>query len=201
MRHFTISTFGGTGVWWVMLILTISAIGCELTPSRPEDVFTVFRERMKSGNVEQARTLLSDDSRSLVESLRDKYKLEMPPEDLAILNSLDPQGVPTVTMVEEKFALLKVRTLRGAPRMIRLVRTDGRGNWKINLTEELTSLEAFLGAQNALEMLRDTAGDYAATWKAFSDQLDRITIIEDPKDQVSSPAKPARKETPRKSQR
>lgn len=184
-----------------MLILVVLVTGCDLTPSRPEDVFTVFRERMKSGNLATARTLLSDESRSMVESLRNKYKLEMPPENLAILNSLDPQGIPTVTMAEEKFALLKVRTLRGAPRMVRVVRDEVRGNWKINLTEELASLEAFLETQNALEMLRDTAGDYAATWKAFSDQLDRITILEDPKEQQAAPGRPARKEGHRRNPR
>jgi hypothetical protein len=177
--------------------MTSLVFGCELAPSRPEDVFTVFRERMKSGDLGEARKLLSDESRSLVESLNKKYKLEMPPEDLAILNLLDPQSNPTVTMVEEKFALLRVRTLRGAPRMVRLVRNDSKANWKINLNEELESLASFLEAQTALEMLRDRAGDYAATWRAFSDQLDRINIFEEPKGRFPAPGKPTQKDGPR----
>ncbi len=199
MRQLSITTFRGSAVRSVILIVaTFLVFGCELAPSRPEDVFTVFRERMKSGNLGEARKLLSDESRSLVESLNKKYKLEMPPEDLAILNLLDPQSNPTVTMVEEKFALLKVRTLRGAPRMVRLVRNDAKANWKINLNEELESLAYFLEAQTALEMLRDRAGDYAASWRAFSDQLDRINIIEEPKGQSSATGKPTRKDVPRK---
>jgi hypothetical protein len=153
---------------------------CELTPSRPEDVFTVYREKMRAGELQEARKLLAPQSSALAESLAATYKLDAPPENLALLNVLDPQSSPIVTVVEDTFALLNVRTLRGAPKMIRLVRENPNARWKINLNEELTSLETFLEAQAALETMREKAGDYAASWKAFHDQLERINIPEDP---------------------
>ncbi|MGC8907388.1 MAG: hypothetical protein ACP5M0_08090 [Desulfomonilaceae bacterium] len=167
---------------------------CELAPSRPEDVFTVYREKMRAGELREARKLLSPQSAALAESLAAAYKLDAPPENLALLNILDPQSAPIVTVVEDAFALLNVRTLRGAPKMIRLVRETPKSPWKINLNEELTSLETFLEAQAALETMREKAGDYAASWKAFHDQLERINIPEEPSAAASQkPSKPSPK--------
>jgi|GEM_PF-1852875 len=171
---------------------------CELTPSRPEDVFTVYREKMRAGQILEARKLLIPQSLSLAESLATKYKLDTPPENLAILNVLDPQSSPMPTSVEDTFALLNVRTIRGTPKMARLVRDNAKSPWKVSLNEELTALETFLEAQEALETLREKAGDYAASWKAFNDQLERINVVEEPpaatmgqKTQKKTPRKPA----------
>lgn len=168
---------------------------CELTPTRPEDVFTVYRERMRRGEVIEARKLLFFESSSLALLLASKYKLDSPPENIAILNVLDPQTSPTPTVVEDTFALLNVRTIRGTPKMIRLVRQDAKSAWKINLNEELTALQTFLEAQAALETMREKAGDYAASWKAFNDQLERINIIDEP---ASKQGQKAQKQPPSK---
>ncbi len=183
---------------YVIAVLTLLFLAaCELTPSRPEDVFTVYREKMRAGQLHEARKLLAPQSATLVEALAATYKLDAPPENLALMNILDPQSSPVVTVVEDAFALLNVRTMRGAPKMIRLIRETPKSHWKINLNEELTSLETFLEAQAALETMRDKAGDYAASWKAFNDQLERINIPEEPpaamgrKAPKPSPKKPA----------
>ena len=83
-------------------------------------------------------------------------------------------------MLEDKFALIHVRTLKGGLRLVRLVRQDTKSHWKINITEELKSFQTFLEAQAALDMMREKAGEYAASWRAFSDQIDRMNVEEDP---------------------
>lgn len=164
--------------------------GCELVPSRPEAVFIVYRDRMKSGNVSEARKFLTEESRKLALAIGTQYKLELPAEDFAFLNILDPQNNPVATVSEDKFALLQVRTIRGGVRMIRLIRENTSSPWKINIVEELKALEGFLEAQAALEMMRDKAGEYAASWKAFSDQLDRMTVSEEPAEKSLRPKQP-----------
>lgn len=154
--------------------------GCELVPTRPEALFIVYRERMKSGNVTEGRKFLSEESRALALALATQYKLELPAEDFALLNILDPQSSPVATISEERLAVLQVRTLKGGVRMVRLTRENTNSPWKINIVDELKAFEAFLEAQSALEMMREKAGEYAASWKAFSDQLDRMTVTEDP---------------------
>ncbi len=182
-------------------LTTVFVAACELTPTRPEDVFIVYREKMRAGELIEARKLLVPASASLAETLANKYKLDTQPENVAILNVIDPQSSPIPTVVEETFALLNVRTIRGKPKMIRLTRDSSKSPWKINLNEELTALGTFLEAQMALETMKEKAGDYAASWKAFNDQLERINIAEEPtpgtgqKPQKSPPKKPALRRT------
>jgi len=168
-----------TSLLCITLLLSVLS-GCELVPSRPEAVFILYRERMKSNNVNEARKMLNEDSMTLALDLTSRYKLELPPEDSVLLNILDPQNSPVVTMLEDKFALIHVRTLKGGLRLVRLVRQDTKSHWKINITEELKSFQTFLEAQEALDMMREKAGEYAASWKAFSDQIDRMNVAEDP---------------------
>jgi len=153
----------------------------------------VYRDRMKSGDVSEGRKFLSEESRTLAQALGAQYKLELPAEDFALLNILDPQSTPVATVSEEKIALLQVRTIKGGVRMIRLIRENANSPWKITIVDELKALEAFLKAQSVLEMMRDKAGEYAASWKAFSDQLDRMTVTEEPvgrTQQSKQPKKP-----------
>ena len=93
-----------------------------------------------------------------------------------MLNVLDPVAAPTVVKVEDASAILQIRTLKGGLRIIRLVRRDPDSSWKVDFLEELKSLKTFLDASSALELMREQAGDYAAAWKAFSDQLGRIQV-------------------------
>jgi hypothetical protein len=151
-----------------------------LVPTKPDAVFVLYRDRMKAENLDQARELLSDDSKNLVFELISHFKLKQPPENLAVLNVLDPVAAPTVVKVEDTSAILQIRTLKGGLRIIRLVRRDPDSAWKVDILEELKSLKTFLDASSALDLMRDQAGDYAAAWKAFSDQLGRIQVPEPP---------------------
>ena len=190
----------------IFVFLSAFLLGCELVPSKPDAVFTLYRDRMKSENLTEARELLSGESRALALELSSQYKLDQPPESLALLNALDPTAVPTIMQSEDTLALLQVRTLRGGLRIIRIVRKDSTAAWKLDMSEELKSLKAFLDARSALEMMKDQAGEYAASWKAFNDQLKRInpTEIEPQKTIVPKPApklapsKPVKKQKPKK---
>lgn len=172
-----------------LLFLSAALIGCELVPARPEAVFIVYRDRMKSQNLAEARKLLTKESSGLALDLTARYKLVRPPEETALLNILDPQSSPVATLSEGTFALIQVRTLKGGLRLIRLVRENAHSPWHINITEELSALQTFLEAQAALESMRERAGDYAASLRAFSDQLDRMNVTDDPeaKAQVQKP--------------
>ncbi len=170
-----------------VLVTGILQWGCEFVPSRPEAVFMLYRERMKSGYVAEGRKFLSEESKALALNLTSQFKLEHPPEDSALLNILDPQSSPIVTISEDTFALLQVRTMKGGLRLIRVVRETAKSPWKINIVEELRSFEAFLEAQSALDMMREKAGEYAASWRAFSDQMDRMTVTEEPPGKTQPP--------------
>lgn len=139
---------------------------------------------MKADKIAEARALLSDPSKSLAEKLAAEYKLRQPPEDLALLSILDPVTPPTVMKVEDTYALIQVRTLKGDLRLVRMVRANAGSAWKVDLTEELKALEAFLEARQALDMMREEAGEYAESWKAFNEQLGKMGPPEPP------PAKP-----------
>ncbi len=84
----------------------------------------LYRDRMKSGNLEQARALLSEDSLKLVSALISDYKLKEPAESMALLNALDPGSPPTVVKTTDSLALLNVRTLKGESRLVRVVRAN-----------------------------------------------------------------------------
>jgi len=161
-----------------LVVIMVLLAGCELVPSKPDVVFTLYRDRMKSENLSAARDLLSDASRSLVDQLVSKYNLKQPPENLALINILDPVTQPSVMKAEDTYALLQVRTLKGDFRLIRLTRKDSGAPWKIDITEELKALESFLQARGTLELMREQAGEYAESWKAFHEQLGKMNITE-----------------------
>jgi hypothetical protein len=189
-------------------VAVVLLCACQLVPSQPDAVFVLYRDRMKAQNLDEARSLLSNDSRRLALELSAEHKLQQPPEALALLNALDPTAAPVVMKSEEMSALLQLRTLKGGLRLVRLIRKDPSSPWKIDISEELRSLQSFLEARGTLDMIREQAGEYAATYKAFSDQLEKMHIVEPPpppkpaalKPAVHKPtaAKQARKPKPRK---
>lgn len=173
----------------ILVFVSGLSLGCQLVPSKPDAVFTLYRDRMKSDNVAQGRELITDESRDIAQKLASEYKLDQPPEALALLNALDPTATPTAMQSEDTLALLQVRTLRGGLRIIRMVRRDSAASWKLDMTEELKSLKSFLEARSALEMMKDQAGEYAASWKAFNDQLKRINPSEPEPPKMAPPQK------------
>ncbi|MBI5252754.1 MAG: hypothetical protein HY912_24930 [Desulfomonile tiedjei] len=186
----------------ILVLVSGFSLGCQLVPSKPDAVFTLYRDRMKADNVVESRELLTDESRNLALELASQYKLDQPPESLALLNALDPTAIPTVMQSEDTLALLQTRTLKGSLRVIRMVRKDAGASWKLDMAEELKSLKAFLVARVALEMMKDQAGEYAASWKAFNDQLKKINPIETEPPKLSAPkpppSKPVKKQKPKK---
>jgi hypothetical protein len=184
--------------WLAATLLTLAMLGCELTPTKPDVVFSQYRDRMKAEKVTDARELLNDPSKALAEKLAGEYKLPQPPEDLAILNILDPVTAPTVVKVEDTYALIQARTLKGELRLIRMVRASASSPWKVDIVEELQALETFLSARQVLEMMREQAGEYAESWKAFDDQLTKMGPPEQPppKSLQPKPSKPHQSEKP-----
>ena len=190
----------------IFVLLSIFLSGCQLVPSKPDAVFILYKDRMKSENLTEARELLSEESRGLALELSSQYKLDQPPESLALLNALDPTSIPTIMQSEDTLALLQIRTLRGGLRIVRIVRKDPTAAWKLDMSEELKSLKAFLDARSALEMMKDQAGEYAASWKAFNDQLKRINPTEiEPQKTIApklapklAPSKRMKKQKPKK---
>lgn len=176
------------------LTLCVALGGCNLTPVRPEAVFALYRERMRSEKIEEARTMLTSDSRRQAVEVGFDFKLAQPPENLALLNSLDPVSRPIVAKAEETEALVSVRTLKGGTRIVRLVRADSRTPWQIDLTRELTALKQFLEARRALEMLRDQAGEYASSWRSFSERLE--SLPEEPESRSDAPDTPTSQTKP-----
>ncbi len=164
------------GLFLAVLFLT----GCNLVPNTPDGVFALYRDRMKSGNLEQARALLSEDSLKLVSALSSDYKLKEPAESMALLNALDPGSPPTVVKTTDSLALLNVRTLKGGSRLVRVVRANPDAPWKVDFSEELSAFQSFLQTQQALNMIREQAGEYAASWKAFNDRLGQMNLVETP---------------------
>jgi hypothetical protein len=178
--------------WLAAAALTLAMLGCDLTPTKPDVVFTLYRDRMKAEKIASARELLNDTSKSFAEKLTAEYKLPQPPEELALLNILDPVTSPTVVKAEDTYALLQVRTLKGELRLLRMVRASASSPWKVDMTEELQALEAFLAARQVLEMMREQAGEFAESWKAFDEQLTKMGPPEQapPKSPQPKPSKP-----------
>lgn len=188
---------------WALATASVMLCGCQLVPNQPDAVFVLYRDRMKTQNLDEARSLLSNDSRRLALEMAAEHKLQQPPESLALLNALDPTAAPVVMKSEETSTLLQLRTLKGGLRLIRLIRKDPNSPWKIDLAEELRSLQSFLEARGTLDMIREQAGEYAATYKAFSNQLEKMHITEPPlpkpatlKPQVLKPAAPKQAKRP-----
>ncbi len=171
------------------LLLTIAVVavlsGCGLVPQKPEAVFALYRERMKAGNVDKGRELLTEDSKDLAVNLAATYKLQQPPENLSLLNVLDPVSPPLVMKEAETYALLQLRTMKGGLRLIRVVRADQNSPWKVDISEELNLLRVFLETKGALDMIREQAGEYATFWKAFTNQLSRMKPVEPSVEQES----------------
>jgi hypothetical protein len=62
--------------------MTIAAAiigGCQLVPNRPEAVFDLYRERMKSQDPVEARKLLSEESRKLIQEIDAAHNLQQRP--------------------------------------------------------------------------------------------------------------------------
>lgn len=179
---------------WILIvsgiIVGIFAVSCQMVPTKPEAVFNLYRNRMKSQNLAEARALLSPESKKLIDEITHAFSLNQAPEQLALLNALDPVSEPILMKMEDTTAILQVRTLKGGLRLIRLLRKDSNSPWAIDLSEELKTLESFLKAQHALEMMRDQAGEFAASWKAFNEQLNKLKDAE-PQQQKQVIQKPA----------
>jgi len=107
---------------------------------------------------------------------------------MALLNALDPGGPPTVLKTTDSLTLLNVRTLKGGSRLVRLVRANADAPWKVDISEELSAFQSFLQTQQALNMMREQAGEYAASWKAFNDRLGQMNLVEPP----APPPEPAK---------
>ena len=173
----------------VVAALALCALpACQLVPQKPEAVFVVYRDRMKSGRIDKARELLTDASRELALDLAAQYGLKEQPESLALLSILDPVSPPLVMKEGESYALLQLRTLKGSLRLVRLVRDDTKGHWKIDISEELKSLQTFLRGRKMLDMIREQAGEFAASWKAFQDHLGRMSVQGAPGEEGESAA-------------
>ena len=173
--------------------------GCELVPKKPEAVFVLYRERMKSGQIKEARALLSEKSRKLALEIASEYNLPDAPENLAFFNILDPVSPPLVMKESGNNTLLQVRTLKGGLTLIPMVRKDEKSPWTIDISEQLKAFRTSLRAGGALEDFRELAGDYATLWKDFKEQLSRMRVPEPPpeppemKDKKGEGAKKGRK--------
>jgi hypothetical protein len=161
-----------------IFLLLLSAQGCDLAPTKPEEMFVLYRDRMKNGQETSARSMLSSESLNLVKKIESIYRLDQPCENVAILNALDPASQPAILRIEDTLALLDVRTLKGVNREIRLVRSDSKSKWTVDLTDELGQLENFLAARKTLDVMQEQAGEFAATWKAMDSQLSRKSLVE-----------------------
>lgn len=178
-RRTSAKLFSGVSGLVLGALLTLGLLaGCELIPSKPESVLILYRDRMKAEKVAEAREILSEESRELAKKLTREYRLKQPPENLALLNVLDPVSQPLSLKSEETQALLQLRGLKGGTRVISLVRRDADSPWQIEITDELKALENFLGARRALDTMREQASEYAASWKAFTTQLERMNVPE-----------------------
>jgi hypothetical protein len=154
--------------------------GCDLIPRKPEDVFVVYRKRMINEQLEEARQLLSKSSLDLVKQLERNFKLDQSPEDLALLNILDPTSPPLIKSSDDTTTILQVRTLTAGLRLVRITRKSKDSHWKVDLTQELTNLQKFLTIRDALEKYRGQAGAFAGAWKSFMDQLEKMKGVRPP---------------------
>ncbi|MDQ7783345.1 MAG: hypothetical protein RDU20_10725 [Desulfomonilaceae bacterium] len=178
----------------VGLLGAVLLFGCELVPSKPDAVFVLYRDRMKSQKLTEARQLLSEESRNLASDVTEQFRLKEPAENFALLNVLDPVTPPVVSRAEDNVTLLQVRTLKGGVRLVRLVRSKPDARWSIDISRELSALKKFLRTRRALDTVREQAGEYAASWRAFSDQLGRMKATAPPvREKVSPENKAAEK--------
>jgi hypothetical protein len=159
-------------------VVLASVTGCELVPKKPEAVFVLYRERMRSGRIKEARALLSDRSRKLALELASNHNLQDVPENLAFFNVLDPVSPPLVMKESGNNALLQVRTLKGGLTLIPMVRKSEKSPWTIDIAEQLKAFRTSLRAGGALEDFRELAGDYAVLWKDFKEQLSKMRVPE-----------------------
>jgi len=169
-------------------------LACGMTPSKPDALFIHYRDLMKADNISEARQLLSDDSRELTLKLAAEHGLRQPPENLALLNVLDPVAAPTIVSLDDGSAILQMRTLKGGVRSIRVVRKDPDAAWKIDIKSDLKALQTFLQARGALDMIREQAGEYAASLKEFNSQMEKMDVA----DPVPAASPPPPKPSPAK---
>ncbi len=165
------------------LFILVSLVGlalssCDLPPAKPDEAFTVYRERMKNAQTVNAREMLSEDTRNMLQKIESGFHLDQPAENIAFLNMLDPTVPPTPLTVEEKRAVLELRTLKGTNKSVTLIRSDSKGKWKVDLVNELNILENFLSARKTLDAMQEQAGEFAATWKAMDSHLSRKVVPE-----------------------
>jgi len=184
------------------IMAAVALAACDMVPNKPEAVYILYRDRMKAEKLDEARDLLSDKSRDLSVKLSAVHKLKQPPENLALLNVLDPVSLPTLMKAEGNEVILQVRSLKGGLRLVHLARKDANSPWKIEISEELQALGTYLGARSALDTMREQAGEYAASWKAFNNQLNRMNVSEGPPEKAApaetSTAPKEKKRTPKK---
>lgn len=167
-----------TGARCIIILLgalVFMVSGCGMLPKKPEVVFVSYRDEMRKGAVEEARQMLTDQSRRMAIEMSRTYHLEHPPENLAFLNLLDPVASPVAVKISDKGeATLRVRTLKGGIQLVRMVKQGDDPEWKVDLTKELNDLRSFLEVRQALNLIREQAGEFAATLKAFNDQIERF---------------------------
>ena len=182
----TFARFSG----FFLLGFLLLASGCDLIPTKPEAVLQLYSQRMKDQNVAEARKLLSPKSLALVNELEKRYRLDQPVEYIALMNSLDPITPITLMKSESNMALLQVRTIKGALRMIKLVKTND-SPWQVDISDELRELDNFLKAREALDLIREQAGEYAASWKTFNDRVQSMnhSDLDPQQNSLKEPAK------------
>lgn len=165
----------------ILLSVIFAAVvlsGCDLAPAKPEEVFNVYRDKMKSGQLTSARQMLSPETLKIVERIESNHHLDQPSENIAVLNTLDPTLVPSIVKIEETQALLEARTLKGSNKPISLKRAGAKDKWKVDWVDELSQLENFLAARKTLDSMQEQAGEFAATWKAMDNQLGKKVVGE-----------------------
>lgn len=176
------------------ILLAIVFTGCDLAPAKPEEAFIVYRDLMKNAQTSNARQMLSQDTLNLVNNIEANFHLDQPAENVAFLNMLDPTAPPVILTTEETRATLETRTLKGTNKTVTMIRQDHKSKWKVDLVQELGLLENFLAARKTLDSMQEQAGEYAATWKAMDNQLNKKVVPEadkESKDQKKNqPKKP-----------
>ena len=174
----------------VVILSIVVLTGCDLAPAKPEEAFSVYRDKMKNGQLASARQMLSPESISIIQRIESNHSMDQPAENVAVLNTLDPTVLPSVIKMEETQALLETRTLKGTNKVISLLRSGSKDKWKVDWVEELTQLENFLAARKTLDAMQEQAGEFAATWKAMDRQLNKKAIPESDKEMRDIPRDP-----------
>ncbi|MFH0959758.1 MAG: hypothetical protein V1897_13760 [Pseudomonadota bacterium] len=188
----------------ILILFVIMMASCDMAPVKPEEVFVLCRERINSGNFLEARKLVSANSLNLVKQIEENYKLDQTPEHIVLFNIIDPVAPPILVKADDVTAVLELRTLKGGKRRIGLTRADQKSPWKVDITDELKSLQSFLVAREALSSLQQQAGEFAASWRALENQLQKMggpaehesqsqALIKDPA-QKNTKSKPSTKQ-------